>query len=219
MKHCDKCNVDVAGNRKICPLCQTVLTGTGEDELYPYIPTFYSKYKFLIKTAAFISISICAIALAVNYMIPQSGGWSLLVVLGMFRLWTSLFIIIRKGSNIPKTILYHVFVVSALSVMWDKVTGWHGWSFDFVIPAVCIFAIIVMAIFIKAFKMRLQDYVFFIFIDAIFGIVPIILYSANLVKIQYPSVICTTLSIITIAGLLIFQGRNVIVELKKKFHL
>lgn len=219
MKHCDKCNVNVAGNRKICPLCQTVLTGTGEDEIYPYIPTFYSRYKFLIKTAVFISITICILALSINYMIPQSGYWSPFAVLGVASVWTSVYTIIKKGSNIPKTILYHVVIVSALSALWDKVTGWHGWSFDFVIPSACIAGIIATVIVIKICKMRIQNCVFFIFIDSIFGIIPIILYSAKLVNIRYPSIICTALSVITIAGLLIFQSRNVTGELQKKFHI
>lgn len=219
MKHCDKCNVNVAGDRKICPLCQNVLTGTGEAEPYPHIPTFFRKYKMAIKIAIFSSITICIISLAVNYMIPQSGFWSWIVLLGIACLWVSMFIIIKKGSNIPKTIIYHVVALSAISVLWDKVTGWHGWSIDFVIPSVCIAAIIAMVAFIKASHKKIRNYVFFIFIDAIFGIIPLVLYNSHLAKIKYPSIICTALSIIIIVALLTFQGKAVASELKKKFHL
>lgn len=219
MKHCDKCNVDVAGARKICPLCQTVLSGTDEEELYPFIPTFFSKYKFAIKTAVFASISACIISVAVNYMIPQSGTWSLFVLLGMICLWISLFIIIKKRSNIPKTILYNVVIISLISVFWDKLMGWHGWSVDFVIPSLCFAAMIGIFVFIKISKLRLQDYIFFIFADAVLGIIPTVLYSAHFVKIRYPSIICTAVSIIAIVAMIIFQGKNVFFELKKKFHL
>lgn len=219
MKHCDKCNVDVNGSRKICPLCQTVLTGTDEEELYPLIPTFFSKYKFAIKTAVFASISVCIISLAVNYMIPQSGNWSLFVLLGMLCLWISLFIIIKKRNNIPKTILYNVVIISLISVFWDKLTGWHGWSLDFVLPSLCVGAMIGIFVFIKIAKLRLQDYIFFIFTDAVLGIIPTVLYSANLVRIRYASIICTAVSIIAIVAMLIFQGRIVFFELRKKFHL
>jgi len=219
MKHCDKCNVDVKGSRKICPLCQTVLTGTDEEELYPLIPTFFSKYKFAIKTAVFASISVCIISLAVNYMIPQSGSWSLFVLLGMLCLWISLFIIIKKRNNIPKTILYNVVIISLISIFWDKLTGWHGWSLDFVLPSLCVGAMIGIFVFIKIAKLRLQDYIFFIFTDAVLGIIPTVLYSANLVRIRYASIICTAVSIIAIVAMLIFQGRIVFFELRKKFHL
>lgn len=219
MKHCDKCNVNVAGNRKICPLCQNVLIGEGEEELYPCIPTFFSRYKMIIKIGVFSSITACIISLAVNYMIPQSGFWSLLVLLGMACIWVSLVIIIRKGNNIPKTIIYHVIALSILSVIWDKITGWHGWSLDFVVPSACIAAMIAMISVIKASHKKIKNYIFFIFIDSIFGIIPLILYNTNLVQLKYPSVICAAVSIIIIVALLTFQGKAVLFELKKKFHV
>lgn len=219
MKHCEKCNVDVAGDRKICPLCQTVLSGEGEENAYPYIHTFYSKYRMLIKTGIFASICACIISFAVNSLIPQSGKWSSFVLFGMACIWLCLYIIIKKGENIPKTIFYHVFIVSGLSVLWDKFTGWHGWSVDFVIPSVCMVAMIATVVLVKALKGHLRNYLFFIFMNAIFGILPIILYYAGFVKIPHASVICTALSVIIIFALLIFQGHEIIVELKKKFHL
>ncbi len=219
MKHCEKCNVDVTGNRKICPLCQTMLSGEGEEELYPYIPTFYNKHRFMIKTGVFASLSACIISIAVNMMIPQSGKWSSFVLLGMACIWICLYIVIKKCDNIPKTILYHVVIISLLSVMWDKFTGWHGWSVDFVIPSICIVAMIATVVVVKIFKKHLRNYIFFIFMNAVFGILPSIFYSAQLVQIRYPSLICSALSIIIIFWLLIFQGREIFIELKKKFHL
>ncbi len=219
MKHCEKCNVDVSGNRKICPLCQTLLSGTGEEEVYPYIPSFFNKHKIMIKTAVFASLSACIISVAVNSMIPQSGKWSSFVLLGMACIWLCLYVIIKKHDNIPKTILYHVFIISGLSILWDKFTGWHGWSLDFVVPSVCIAAMIATVVVVKIFKKHLRNYIFFIFMNALFGILPSIFYTAKLVHIQYPSIICSALSIIIITGLLIFQGHEIFVELKKKFHL
>ena len=63
--------------------------------------------------------------------------------------------------------------------------GWRGWSLDYVIPSVCVLAMIVMAVGAKLLKIGVRDLIIYLFIDAIFGLIPAIFYMW-LVKCNFP---------------------------------
>ena len=89
-------------------------------------------------------------------------------------MWISLFFIIRKKDNIPKTIIWQVGVISTLSLLWDYSMGWIGWSIEYVIPSICVGAMIVMAIAAKILKIGVRDLIIYMLVDGIFGFIPII---------------------------------------------
>jgi hypothetical protein len=96
------------------------------------------------------------------------------VAAGILCMWISMFFIMRKKDNIPKTIIWQVVLIGVLSVLWDRSMGWIGWSIDYVIPTVCVGAMIVMAISAKMLRIGVRDLIIYLFVDGIFGFVPII---------------------------------------------
>lgn len=223
MMYCNKCKVKVAGNKKICPLCQNDLKKDNiselDQEVFPVIPTVYKKFKLFFKILIFTSICACVICVALNIMLFESVWWSVFVVLGIICVWISLFIAIQKRRNIPKNLIYQVFFASVISVIWDSVTGWKGWSLDFAIPCVCIAAMIAMAVLSLVLNIHIQDFIIYFIVNIIFGIIPTLFLLLNIVHITYPSIICITGSIITLAALIVFEGANMVSELKKRFHM
>lgn len=134
-------------------------------------------------------------------------------------MWLSLFIIIRKKNNIPKTILWQVFLIGILSVLWDASMGWRGWSLDYVIPSICVGAMIVMAIAAKLLKTEVRDLIVYLMVDVIFGFIPIIFLLFGSLNVIFPSVICVATSAISLAALIIFEGDNMKSELNKRMHI
>lgn len=219
MKYCKKCGATVRGGHSLCPLCQGPLTGEPEGELWPEIPTVYSRYKLFFKIVGAASAAVGILSVAVNLMLPQSGNWSLFVVFGIACLWVSLWIAIQKRHKIPRNILTQVVLVSVLCVLWDLFTGWHRWSLDYVIPLLCIAAMLSLAILAKVLHMPAEDYLFSLLMDCIFGIVPLVFYFTHLLTIIYPSILCAALSLVSFVTILIFNGRDVFTELGKRFHI
>ncbi len=219
MKHCDNCGVDVRGTDPVCPLCQAPLSGTDEPPVWPVIPTVYSRFRLFFKILGAATAAAGIISLAVNLMVPQSGFWSLFVVAGLVCLWLCLALAIRKRHKIPRNILTQVVLISLLSLLWDLGTGFHGWSVDYVIPILCIAAMIAVAVVSQVLHMAPSDYLFSMMTDALFGVVPLILYLTGHVTVIYPSICCAALSILSFVTLLIFQGRAVYEELAKRFHI
>lgn len=221
MQYCDKCRVHLRENQKICPLCGGILSeddGSGE-EIFPSIPTIYQEFNMFIRLMILISISVIVVSFAINFIFTRESRWSLLVAAAIACMWISLFFIIRKNSNIPKTIMWQVVILGILSVLWDHSMGWRGWSLDYVIPAICVGAMIVMAISAKLLKIGVQELIIYLFVDGLFGFVPIIFILLGMLKVTFPSVICVAASAISLSALIIFQGDNIKAELKRRMHI
>jgi hypothetical protein len=213
--------VDIKGGSFCCPLCGGILAGNkdNDEEIFPHIPTIYQEFNIFIRILIFISVAAVIISFAVNLIFTRQSRWSLLVAAGVACMWISLFFIIRKKNNIPKTIVWQVCLLSIISYFWDLSTGWRGWSIDYVIPAICVVAMIVMAIGAKILKIGVRDLIVYILIDAIFGLVPIIFILLGWLRILYPSVICVAASAISLSALIIFEGENMRSELNKRMHI
>lgn len=220
MKYCNNCNVSVVGKRKICPLCQGRLTGDkAQEEVFPKISFVYQEHTMFFKIMMLISIIVGTLSLGLNILLPFGGAWSLFVLGGLGSVWASLITAINQRKNIPKNIVYQVMTISVIGLLWDLLTGWRGWSINYVIPLVCIFAMISMAIISKIRKLHIEDYILYLIIDGLFGIVPIIFIILGFLDVLYPSVICIATSIISLSTIIIFEDKKLIAEIKRRLHV
>jgi hypothetical protein len=221
MLTCDNCKVSLKGNYEVCPLCGGIVHGDGEEteEVFPNLPTIFQEFNFFIRLMILLSIVAIVASFAVNMIFTRESRWSFIVAGAVGCLWLSMFFIIRKKSNIPKTILWQVVLIGILSVLWDRSMGWLGWSIDFVIPGICVGAMIVMAISAKILKIGVRDLIIYFFVDAIFGFIPIIFILFGGLHVVFPSVICVAASAISLSALIIFEGDNMKTELNKRMHI
>jgi hypothetical protein len=221
MQHCENCNVKIKGENRICPLCGSILQGKGnpEDEVFPRIPTIYQEFNLFIRIIVMISLTVVVISFAINAIFTKESRWSVFVASGILCMWISLFFILRKKNNIPKTIVWQVVIIGVLSVLWDYSMGWLGWSIDYVIPTICVGAMIVMAVAAKILKIGVRDLIIYFLMDGIFGFVPIIFLLFGWVNVRYPSVICVAVMAINLIALVVFEGDNIKTELNKRMHI
>ena len=193
MQQCRKCRVNVDGDKGRCPLCQGELTGERERDMFPRI----AEPRFL------------------------SGrlSWSVICIAGVICAWLTTSVGIAYRKRILKNITWELFLITALSVLWDRFTGWRGWSLDFVLPCACVCATVSIFIIAKVLKMKSGEYILYLIIGGFYGLLPLICLFAGLVKINYPSVICAVISVIFMAALFLFRGRSTTAEIERRFHL
>jgi len=219
MKHCDKCKVSVRGKETVCPLCQNRLSGTAQEEIYPHVPTIYTEFNIFFKMLLLTTIAGCVACIAVNVILPHTGYWSLVVLLGTFCFWISLAYALKRKDNIAKDITLSIFVITALSVVLDLFTGWHGWSLNYAFPISCSIAMVSLAVIAKVMKLQAEDYIMYLIVDILFGVIPFVFHLFGLITVVIPSVICISLSIVSIASLILFEGQNILHEIRKNFHM
>ncbi len=221
MQPCEYCKVNIKGEHTTCPLCGGILKGNGEEgeEVFPLIPTIYQEFNMFIRIMILASIVVVVASVAINVIFTEDSRWSLLVAAGVACMWISLFFIIRKKNNIPKTIVWQVCLISILSFLWDRSMGWYGWSIEYVIPSICVVAMIVMAIGAKLLKTGVRDLIIYLLVDAVFGFVPIIFILSGWLSVLFPSVICVAVSAVSLSALILFEGDNMKTELDKRMHI
>ncbi|WP_010256383.1 DUF6320 domain-containing protein [Treponema primitia] len=222
MLFCHKCRVRVGGSPRRCPLCQGELSGEAEPglDVFPEIPILPVPNKRLISFIAFGTIAVAVITVAINIAIPSGGvWWSLFVIAGLGSLWLSFLVINNQWWNIPKIIFLQLLVISVMVLLWDFFTGFYKWSLNFVIPTLFSCSMIALAVFAKVRRLKVEDYIIFLGIISVISIFSLLLIIFHVVTIVYPAVICFALSLISLAFLLVFEGRALWEELQRRMHL
>lgn len=222
MQYCSQCGVYIRGKAERCVLCQSSLEPSdkdyGDEEVFPEIPPAFEAH-LALRILVFISFVAIVGSFSVRMIFPTAINWPVFVAFGLASLWLGLIIILRKRHNIPKAIIWQVSLVSLLSLFWDWQTGWHGWSLDYVIPAICVTAELLMYISAKIMRLGARDYIIYAMLGAIFGILPVLFVLFNWIQVLYPSVICVTVSITFLAAIFIFRGKDIRYEWNKRMHI
>lgn len=221
MRYCNSCKVTVTGAKERCPLCQNLLAGEPEPEteVYPQLPAPRYSRLLLYKWVNLAAVAAMVVCLAVNWLFPGPGWWSLFACVGILSVWITTMVGISQRRNIIKNISWQLFLISALTVALDLMIGWQGWSLDYVLPCLCVAAMASMLVLSMAMRLPPNEYLVNLIFAAVYGVLPVIFLLTNLLKVRYPSVICVALSVIIAASLWIFEGKSMRRELKKKFHL
>ena len=221
MKYCNKCKTHITGSLIYCPLCQNELVVVDEkvEELYPSTYENDTTNHTILKILGFISVVLSILAIFINIIIPAQIWWSFIVVATLVCLWVSLLFAISKHKNIVKYLLHESIVISLFSIFLDYFTGAHGWAITFVIPVIFTLAMIVMYLLSKILRLQAGEYMIYLLLDALFGIIPILFLVTDSVKYTIPSFVCILVSLISVIALIIFEGRAMLSELKRRLHI
>ena len=217
MLYCKSCRVWVAGVHQRCPLCGGNLSGKREEApSYPELPENRSFTKRLIQIISGAALTAAIICVAVNLLVPTGIWWSLFAVLGLGCGWLWAVVGIVKKAKLLNNIVWQLVLISGVAFLWDWLTGWRGWSVDYVFPSVCIGAMLAVIILSR---MPDRDYMIHLILCAVLGVVPLVFLFTGVLGVIAPSVICTAASLIVISLQLIFNWKAMYREIHKKLHL
>lgn len=223
MQYCPTCHVSIRGGKDRCILCGNSLPEerkeeTAEDEIFPQIPYAFKRH-LAMRILVFISLCAVVVSFTIRIMVPTRVNWPMFVALGFTSLWLWIIIVLGKRHNLPKTILWQAVLVSALALFWDWLTGWRNWSLNYLVPIVLIISASMMYLTAKIKKFGVRDYITYVLLASLLGLVPIAFILLSWVSTPYPSILCAAVSIVLLSGVLIFQWESVKKELGRKMHL
>lgn len=220
-KRCEYCKVEVRGNPDRCPLCQGSLTGTEteEDDVFPLLTEHSRRFGLIVRSVLFLSFAAIVICLAVGELLPEAAVWPWYVAAAVGCMWLCLANVLIRRHNIPKNIIWMVVWISGLSLAWDYFTGWHHWALDYVVPALCLFAMISVAVISRAMGKEIEEYMIYLIIDGLFGIIPLLFLFMGWVQVRYPSIFCVAGSVLSLGALVTFQGERLREEVRRRLHL
>lgn len=223
MHYCENCKVSVKGEWKDCPLCDKPLNLEVAKELEKPSSFMDAPLRFNREEAkkSFVRISIILIVLyfIVQIFYPFQFFGLEYVLFGLFITWTMSVIFIRKRKNLAKAIVYYLLLISIVTVYFDYLFGWRGWSITFVIPIISLGALLAIFIAMQVIDLKVKDYVLYLQLVALFGIIPLIFLIMNWVGHPLPSLLSVILSVIIFVGVLINYRSLLLRELQKRMHL
>ncbi len=231
MKFCPHCKINIGGNLEKCPLCQNLLTGEGEADYCPKIEIKTKTRHLVFRFILFGVIAAIIINLALDYLFIEAEhpSWSPLVLAWLLVSgWITEFIL-RKHYNLLKAMFFSMIAISILCqftesfmyLAWDK---WNipylGITSGYIIPILCSANMVANFVLSMIDKHFTEHSLIFMFLNILVGIVPwIALLIFHNGKPPLAWSICLVINTIAFAGLVIFKGRTVLSEFKKRFHM
>ena len=135
----------------------------------------------------FVCIAAAILCGMINYLTREKLDWFWFAAAGCLCGWLIVAVAYAKRRNILKNEIIQLILVTIIAVLWDKYTGWHGWSLDFVLPfgALAVLGSIPVIVKVtKAGKRRVSVFILFRLLFA--GLVPLILMFLHLIQFSIP---------------------------------
>ena len=173
----------------------------------------------LVQIFTFLCIAAAVVCGMINYMTLKTLNWFWFAAAGSFCAWLVVMVAYTKRRNILKNEMWQLLLITVIAVLWDIFTGWRGLSLDFVLPFGAMAVLGSVPVIAKVSRLETEEYLFYLVQAAIAGCVPIILVWTGTVRFPYPSVVCSGISFLVLAGLFIFQKKNTLKEFRKKFRM
>ena len=101
----------------------------------------------------------------------------------------------------------------------DRLTGFDGWSVNYVIPQILILANVGIFILMMINRMVLREFLFYQLAMTIIGFIPIGLILSDIVTRPLTSFVSIIISAVILLGTIIFGDKTVKSELIRRFHV
>lgn len=189
MQYCPKCKVSVTGAQEVCPLCQGDLRGAPDEKnIFPSLADRPDKKTgFIFRLMLFIAITAAIVCVAINIMVPTSAWWSLFVVFGHRQR-----LHIGRRGVFEKIGYYEKYHLAALYHAGACRDLGRRFGLARLVDRLCIFpssgtvAIASMFVVGKVMNIPINDYIIYIIVDAVLGIIPIIFLCTGILHVIYP---------------------------------
>lgn len=219
MKYCSKCQMKVQNQLNNCPLCGQSLESVEFEIERDYPEQFAKKRRFSIrKFIIFLAMVIISFSFISGIFQDFQWNWVLIITASTLYVTISAILGSRVKRNIGPNILTQVIGISALSIIIDYFLGYSGWSLDIIFPLDLMAGTTIITVMILLNSKRFTDLVIYQLMFGLMGIVILAMIYFQVILFRQIAIIGSYYTIITCVGLFFFADRQMIHELKKKFH-
>lgn len=172
-----------------------------------------------MQTFTFLCLAVAVICGMINYLMLETLNWFWFAAAGCACAWLVVNVAYFKRRNILKNLTWQLLIITILCVLWDHFTGWKGWSIDFVFPFGTLTVLGSIPVIAGVSHLETEEYLYYLLQAAMIGCIPVILIWIGIVHYTLPSVLCTGISFLTLAGMFIFQKKDTLREFRKKLRM
>ena len=220
MSKCRNCNVEILDEGEFCPLCHSVLEQTEElENMYPDARLKNQKLKFATRLYLFCALVAEFLLIVIDFNGENQVHWSILVGLGLLYVYTVLrYAVLGKSGYRAKTIVL-VLLAVLLTVAVDFITGYRGWSVDYVASGGILLVDGIIIVLMIWNRRNWQSYIMWQIAMILFSIIPAVLFLIGLENNFIMAFLPLSVSVFLFLGTLMIGGRRASQELYRRFHI
>ena len=222
MRRCPYCKVGIAGDLVKCPLCQSKLTGTGEDPCYPKFEA-QKKRSIIYKIQLFLAWMLLIVGIGLDFMVGlrlpgyPKLHWSLLLALWLMVVEFGIMRQFKPGTGSAGKVTMLVLLTIAGWCVTAYFFGFMKITVDLVIPSAL--AAMITAHFVLAMIDRNGNTMAHLLAGLLLAVVSGVICYFTKTKMPLAWAVCLMISVVLFAGAVIFRGRAVAAELRRRFHI
>ena len=222
MRHCDKCDVDIADNINNCPLCGRDISTDCSGEsfaCYPDNKVWTNKRNVVINVMFYFAIIFMAISIFLELLIFKRLHYNWYVITGV-ALFVIDFIMPMKFRWSFSAVTIVVALTICLYILFlELFTHSFGWGLNYAIPMFILF-IALYSTFITMARSYYRKYEYVICL-LIFAVISVIVFLYNLLTkaVVWPALVAFLTSTTSFIGFLLFRFKKVKNELEKSFFI
>ncbi|GAA0766997.1 hypothetical protein GCM10008908_05490 [Clostridium subterminale] len=186
--------------------------------MYPNVEYDIGKYKKIKRIFLFILTVVSVVLGFINYITYSGVIWSLIAVVGIIYFAVTVTYSIMNNANLASKILVQTIGAGILVIVIDNVTGYIGWSVNYAIPAMILFANLAIVLLMIVNPMNWQSYFMYQIAITIFSFIPLILFWVKLIDRPFLAILTSGISILILIGTIVFGDRSVKNELIRRFN-
>lgn len=223
MKACNECHVKIEGEREFCPLCGSPLEDFSQPglplNLYPDLSGRTRQYNLIARLLVFLSLLGAGLSVLINLLVPSGFMWCLIVIAALVYLWLTVPPLLRRGVNYSRRIMFQVIFTCVLVVALDFITGYRGWSVNYVVPGLLSAGIGAIGVMVVFNRTNWSQYVLYQVQMGVFAFIPLVLYLMGLSNSLVMVLIAASLGLASLLVTIVFGDRSIKSEFKRRFHM
>lgn len=165
-----------------------------------------------------VLFAVAAILGVVNYATYSGSLWSIIAIGCIIYVAVTIKYSIMRHANLAWKIVVQTIVAGVLLVIFDHATGYGGWSVNYGVPSILLFADLAVVFLILVNRLNWQSYFMYQIAITIFSFIPILLWAAGLVTHPKMAFITAGLTLLILLVTIRWGDRSVKTELKRRFH-
>ena len=222
MKNCPYCKIEVGGNLKKCPLCQSKLNGEGERQYFPKQTTLQIQ-SFFYKIQLFIVWAVVIMSGGLDFMFGLRVWpglhihWSLIVAMWLIVFEFGIMRLFKRGISSSRIMTMFVMLVLVMLLVTSYYIGFFLIVAEWVCPIVIMGTII--ANFVLAMIDKSGNSMVYLLTNLIVGIFPYVVFHFTERDCPIAWIVCLLVSVILFVGAIIFKGREVVSEIQRRLNV
>jgi len=222
MKKCPYCKVEVGGDIIKCPLCQSKLSEESAESYFPKLEAQKAR-SFFYKLQLFIVWIILIVGIGLDFMIGlrlpgfEELHWSLLLGMWLVAFEFGFMRQFRPGTGPARKLTMIVLITLVLLPVTAYFLEFFEITTRLIIPIILTATII--ANFVLAMIDKNGNTMAYLLSLLFLGVIPGIIIYLTLEKMPLAWSICLLVSAILTVGAVIFKGKSVAAEIRRRFNV